>query len=261
MKHIRNLSATVLLLALALPMPGAAQATSEADASRLHATRDQLQAMLARFEQGARMQGYSDRIRQVARDEADLIRQRLEQGDMQVGDQIELNVTGMPALSGTFTVTEGRVLLLPEIGAIELAGFLRSELPNGIREHLAGFIVDPQVIVRSMVRLSVWGAVGTPGYIVVPSDNLLTDVLASAGQPTATARQDEMQIKRGDDVIWDGEALQTAIIEGRTIDQLNLRAGDKIEVPEQQAGRGLLGTLLSSLYYVVPLGLALIQLF
>lgn len=253
MKHIRTPILTFLAL---LAAAGASAQQPASDAAQLYATRDQLQAMLDRFEQGARAEAYSEQVRQVARAEADLIRRRLDEGDMQVGDQIALSVTDLPSLTDTFTVSQGRVLLLPNVGEVPLAGLLRSELQEGIRAHLAKFIVSPQVFVRSMIRLSVTGAVGQPGYKVVPSDNLLTDVLAQSGQPTATARVDAIRITRGDQVIWEGAALQAAIVEGRTIDQLNLRAGDRIEVPDQQATRGVLSRLTSTLVYVVPLALA-----
>jgi protein involved in polysaccharide export with SLBB domain len=255
MKHIR-VTILALLGLLATTTVATAQQPA-ADGASLQATREQLQAMLERFEQGARAEQYSEQVRQIARAEADLIRRRLEEGDVQVGDQIELTVTGMPSLTNTFTVSEGRVLQLPDVGPVPLKGLLRSELQTGIREYLGRFIVEPQVFVRSLIRISVRGAVGSPGYKVVPSDVLLTDVLAQAGQPTSTARIDEIRIVRGDDVIWDGASLQQAITEGRTIDQLNLRAGDLIEVPDTQASRGVLSRLASSLMYVVPLAVAI----
>ena len=257
MRHVRVFLMTVVILAIGVPHPAQAQPTNDA-AQRLYATRAQLEAQLARFEQGASVEGYSEHVREVARTEADLIRERLEEGDIQVGDQIQLTVQGMPSLTNTFTVTDGRVLFLPDVGAVQLAGLLRSELQQGIREHLAKFIVDPQVLVRSSIRLSVQGAVGTPGYHTVQSDVVLTDVLAQAGQPSSTARQDKMVIKRSGDVIWEGEELEEAIIQGRTLDQMNLRAGDRIEVPAQSTGG--VGSWLRSLYYIVPLSLALMRL-
>ena len=50
------------------------------------------------------------------------IERRLRDGDLSVGDQIMLQVTGVPSLSGTFTVTPGPSLDLPDIPTISLAG-------------------------------------------------------------------------------------------------------------------------------------------
>lgn len=248
-------------MAGALAAPAAAQARADWNSARLHATRDQLQSLLASFEQGSSQQGYSDAVRRIARSEADLIRERLEEGDFQVGDQIELAVTGIQPLTNTFTVSEGRVLLLPEIGAVPLRGLLRSELRPGLTEHLAKFIRDPEVVARAKIRISVWGAVGAPGYHVVPSDMLLTDVLATAGQPVQGAQQDEIRIKRRGEIIWDGDALAEAIVQGRTLDQMNLRAGDEIEVPGRTPGSsGFLG-VLRNVALIVPVALAISRIF
>lgn len=245
------------LLPAALP----AQTREDWETARLHATRAQLEEKLRLYEQGANMEGYSEHVRAPARQEAELIRQRLTEGDFQVGDIIDLTVTGMPQLTGSFTVSEGRVLLLPEIGPIELRGLLRSELQQGITEQLKKYIRDPEVFAKSKIRLSVWGAVGSPGYLVVPSDALLVDVLTQAGQPTAVAKQDEIEIKRNGEVIWEDEPLEEAIVQGRTIDQMNLRAGDRIEVPGSTQSGSLLGNAIRNLRYIVPLALLLTRVF
>src|ERR1043166_2314097 len=43
------------------------------------------------------------------------IRERLENGDFNVGDRIALRVANVPSLTDTFTVRGGRVLELPDI--------------------------------------------------------------------------------------------------------------------------------------------------
>jgi hypothetical protein len=68
-----------------------------------------------------------------------------------------------------------------------------------------------------------------------------------------------MKIRRGDETIWEGEALQTAIVQGRTMDQLSLRAGDVIDVPAV-TNRNI-GQLIRSFYYLVPLSFAIMRLF
>jgi len=84
-------------------------------------------------------------------------------------------------------------------------------------------------------------------------------MLAAVGQPTRTAKTDDIKIKRRDETIWDGDELQQAIVEGRTLDQLSLRAGDIIEVPAQSTQNFL--QTLRSFYFIVPLGFALSRIF
>ncbi|MCI0432488.1 MAG: hypothetical protein L0271_02395 [Gemmatimonadetes bacterium] len=249
----RSALAATLLMLLAAPL--AAQ-TGDADAGLLYATRAQLESLLRTREATA---GYSDAVREIAEDEADLIRHRLVEGDFEVGDQITLTVPGNTPLTSTFTVAPGRLLLLPEIPELPLRGLLRSELRDSLTAHIARYYRDPQVFVTTSIRLRVDGEVGQPGFHVVSADQRFPDMLASVGQPSRTANMDKIRIKRGKETIWDGEALQTALIEGRTLDQLNLRAGDMIEVPGQSQRD--IGALLRSLYYLVPLSLAISRIF
>lgn len=262
MKHLATGSLGVLLAAL-LAGPAAtraeAQEANAADTGLLFATRAQLEAILARYQTAGDASGYSDAIREVANDEADLIRYRLTEGDFEVGDQITLTVPGQTALSAAFVVQPGKLLILPEIPEMHLRGLLRSELQSAIAAHLGKYYVNPQVFVTTSIRLQVEGEVGSPGFHVVAADQRFPDMLAAVGQPTRTAKTNEIKIKRQDETIWDGDELQQAIIEGRTLDQLSLRAGDIIEVPAQSQQNFL--QVLRSFYFIVPLGFALSRIF
>jgi hypothetical protein len=57
-----------------------------------------------------------------------------------------------------------------------------------------------------------------------------------AGGPTSGAKLLETRIERGKETLWGGEQLQEAIAQGRTLDALNVQAGDRIEVPEKGGG-------------------------
>jgi polysaccharide biosynthesis/export protein len=158
------------------------------------------------------------------------------EGDFRSGDQIRLFVQGQPELSQLYTVQPGPVLVLPEFGEVPLYGVARSELEDHLTAHLSRFFRDPVVQATSTVRIMVLGAVGQPGYLSVESRMLLTDVLQEAGGPTRNAKLSQMRIERGRDRIWSGEPLQQAIIEGRSLEELGIRAGDQIVVPEPTAG-------------------------
>jgi len=264
---MRAYAVATVLVALALGSGSARAQTGNWDAGQLFATRAELEAMLRSFENvrtapvsaDGTAQGYSEVMRAIAEDEAELIRQRLRDGDFEVGDQISVTVTDQPTLSAQFTVAAGRLLVFPTIGAMPLTGLLRSELPDSVRAFIARFIRDPQVYVQSSMRIQVFGEVTNPGYHLVSADARLPDVLAQVGQPTKAARIERMRVKRGDETIWSGDALQTAIVEGRTLDQLSLRAGDVIELPGASSFR--IGTILQGLYYFLPLGFAISRIF
>jgi hypothetical protein len=62
----------------------------------------------------------------------------------------------------------------------------------------------------------------------------------AAGGPAGNANIDAIRVERGDLRVWEGDRLQQAMIEGRTLDQLNVHAGDRIFIP-QGGGGGLVG--------------------
>lgn len=192
------------------------------DGTGLHVTRAELEATLARHEAAG------------ARNEAAAIRQRLDEGDLRVGDRVLLYVEGQPQLSDTFNVVAGRKLVLPDIGEVALAGVLRAELQDHLTAEVGKYLRNPLLRARSLIRLEVMGAVGRPGFYAVPADVLVSDALMIAGGPAGNARMERISIQRGRDVLWDGDRLRAAVVEGRTLDQLGVRAGDAIMVPEQK---------------------------
>jgi hypothetical protein len=198
------------------------------DTRRAQATRAELEASLAELEKYAASSGYSSRLRDEKTREAGMIRARLEAGDLQVGDQIDIRVEGQPTYSDSFAVASGRVLALPGLPDIPLQGVLRSEAQDYLTKQLARYIRDPQVRVRTKIRLSVFGSVGRPGFYQVPADVRADDAFMIAGGPAGDADPKKVFVRRGTNVIWESEALLEAMRQGLTLDQLNLRAGDEL---------------------------------
>jgi protein involved in polysaccharide export with SLBB domain len=224
MKHFALAALAVACVAMLLA--GARTADAQTAASYpagLHATRAELQNLLARYEAAGQT------------GEALLIRQRLEEGDMRVGDRVYMLVEGYPMLSDTFNVVTGRKIVLPDIGDVPLAGVLRSEVDDHMRRAVASYLRNPTVHTRTLVRLEIRGAVNRPGFYAIPADVLVSDALMIAGGPGGRADIEKVRIQRGRDVLWDGSRLRAAVIEGRTLDQLGVRAGDGIIVPEERS--------------------------
>ncbi len=230
------------------------------DAARVQMSRADLTELRERWESIANSAAYSGEMRSRSRGQLALIEARLLDGDFQVGDRIMLRVEGEEALSDSFTVQRGRIVNLGEIGDIPLAGVLRAELPAYMEEQLARFIRNPRVQARSLIRLTVTGGVGAPGFYTLASESMLSDVLMITGGPSTTSDITKIRIERNDERIWEAQALQEAIIEGRTLDQLNLRAGDRIVVPDEgaagQSGGALRVIQTFSILLALPLTIA-----
>jgi len=167
--------------------------------------------------------------------EAWLLRNRLEKGDFQEGDRIVVmfHTTAIQQPIETMTVRAGRVVQLPRMDDLKLDGVLRSELTDRLVHHLAKYFKNPEAQATPLLRVAVFGAVGRPGYFYSPADILLNDVIMRAGGPGGDADMKGIIIRRGPEVIWSDEATRTALIDGLSLDRLNLRAGDEIFVPTQ----------------------------
>jgi protein involved in polysaccharide export with SLBB domain len=231
-----RMPALALLCALAVPAlparPAAAQQSGTA-----WATRERLRAELARLERDPR-----------ARSEATLIRTRLDSGDFQVGDRILVHVEGEKALTDTFTVSPGPEVLLPPLGAVPLGGVLRSELHGRLQTHLGRYLREPVVQARPLIRILVEGDVTHPGFYAVAPELPLADVITTAGGLTQRAKPAGMRVERGGETIWSGAPLLQAMGRGYSLDQLSLRAGDRVLVPARgdfARTAGIIGALVA----------------
>ena len=222
MAPCQRLSTLAVLVAVLACSTISRLAAQERDAGPALATRESLTAELARLEQDGNA---------GARARAALIRARLETGDFQTGDRVFIRVQGEPQLSDTFTVADGPVIDLPQVGAVLLVGALRSELAGRLVTYLGRYLRDPVVQVRPLVRILVEGDVARPGFYTAAPQQPLTDLLSQAGGISPRAKMSEMRVERGAQRIWIGQPLQEALGRGYSLDQLNLRAGDRLYVP------------------------------
>lgn len=237
MNKLFTIIATALLL-IGSAVTSGAQAPSAWDPGRPQLTRAELNDLLSRLGEITRSSTYNAQIRDQARDEAVMVRARLEMGDMQVGDQISMVVEGEEGLSQTFAVRPGQMLTLPGIGDIPLRGVLRSELESHLTTELSKYIREPVVHAESLVRVTITGQVGRPGFYGVRAERLLSDAIMEAGGPSAGADLTSIYVERAGERIWSGAYLQQALADGRTLDHLSLQAGDQIVVPGQRQGIG-----------------------
>ncbi len=241
---------------LAAQTDGSAQVVTPVSKPRAQASRKELVATLAEIDKVLASSGYSGRLKSAKRQEAGLIRARLADGDFKVGDQIKLAVVGEPSLNQVFAVSPGAVLVLPGMKDIPLAGVLRSETQTYLTEQIGKYVRSAQVTADPMIRLSVFGAIGKPGYFQMSADLLASDAIMNAGGPNVPDAPKRTVIRRGDREIVSKEVFQAAVQGGLTLDQLNLQAGDEIYVGGKKKGvailpvLGAVSGLVSSIYFL-----------
>ena len=186
--------------------------------------------------------------------EAAAVRQRLTEGDFRPGDRILLTVTGNFTFSDTVAVREGQVVTVGTLPDIPLHGVLRAELNDYMTQQLSRFVKEPVVRAQALTRLAVLGAVGRPGFYALPADILLGDAIMHAGGPAPNADLSRTVVRRGKAEVLSRQQVQRAISEGKTLDKMDLRAGDEIVVAEKKqrnimnliyATTGILGLALT----------------
>lgn len=233
----RSILPALLLAGLMAMAPGSASGQSPVpmDPGRLELTRADLTRLLGELEEVAASPAYGSSIRERARQDMEAVQERLAQGDFRAGDRVVLAVDGRPELADTLIVEPGPRITIPSLGPVELEGVLRSELRSHLTSEIGRYFRDPSVQAESLIRISIQGMVMNPGFYTVPANVLLSDALMQAGGPDRTADLEKLRIERSGDILWDGELLQDMLVAGRTLDQLNLRAGDQIVLPERRA--------------------------
>lgn len=195
-------------------------------------TRAQLEQTLAEIQKQLDSKGYSEGLRSIKRAEADAIKERLANGDIRVGDVIQLLVGGDNNFNKAYVVTPQVTIVLPRGTEISLKGKLRAEVQPYLNERFAELVVNPAVQATIAVRLSLEGNVNKPCFAcnVDPGMPLSEFLQGPGGGPGRDVALDRSYIKRGGKVIVDGPEFANAIRDGRTIDELNLQGGDNVFV-------------------------------
>lgn len=221
MKHLWM--AAVLLIGSATTI-GAQDGPRTDTRDNLEARRDSLAEVLVVLDAD------DERTEEVERRLA-TVEQRLRAGDFRPGDMVSLRVRGQEEYTGNFPVQPDQSLELPGIDPVPLQGVLYSEAPDVIRDALATVLRNPVVELTFQMRLAVTGQISNPGFYDVPGTMLLSDVLTEAGGPTQRSALDRIEVRRDGETIMSGEQLVTA---GFTLNDLGLRSGDVIQVPQER---------------------------
>jgi hypothetical protein len=87
-------------------------------------------------------------------------------------------------------------------------------------------------------------------------------VVTAAGGPTQIAKVENMYVERAGRRLFEGQQLQTAMAEGRTLDDASIRPGDKFVVPTNKSGSLFETVRTISIVLSIPLTIyALTQVF
>ncbi len=166
--------------------------------------------------------------------QAAALRQRLREGDFQVGDRILLTIVSEARQTDTLVVRAGRFIDLPGKSILPLTGVLRSELKDQVTAEVLKYVKAQEVDVIPLTRIAVLGEVVRPGYFAFRSDGPITDAIMLAGGPTATADIERTVVRRASREYRSADETRRAVAGGLTFDQFGLSAGDELVVGRQR---------------------------
>jgi protein involved in polysaccharide export with SLBB domain len=224
--------------ALVASLAAAAVAQESVPAGLQRATRAQLADRVAELErQLATGTRGLDRNRALA--EIAGIRRRLEQGDFPVGTQFVLTLTTAEQVrADTVSVRDSLLVsIATQVGTLpdaSVKGVLRSELNDRLSAHVARYLRNAQVRVNVLTRITISGAVGSPGIYSVSPDRPVGELIMIAGGPALNAKLDEVEISRSGRKVLSSKDSKRALKEGRTLDQLDVQSGDDVRVPAKR---------------------------
>lgn len=225
-RDARRRIATVIMFFAALAL-GVGEARAQAVAGPL-VSRAELTALAARADSLAVTGDAAERTRSAM--VAAGIRQRLRDGDLQVGDRVVVTVVSDSIRKDTLSVRAGRFLELRDKIVVPVTGVLRSELQGRVASEVLKYVKARQIEVTPLMRVGILGEVSHPGYFAFASDLPLTEAIMEAGGPTTGADLEKSIVRRANQPYRSAEETRSAIARGLTLDQFGLNAGDELVV-------------------------------
>ncbi len=118
---------------------------------------------------------------------------------VQVGDLIKITLSGEKSLEEPFEVDRLGRLMLPEVGAVQVAGLSEQEMSSHVSKMLSKAFRDLSQIeiyvFKKQMLISVQGYVNEPGEYILPANASVQTALHAAGGLRAGAQLNRMQLK------------------------------------------------------------------
>lgn len=159
------------------------------------------------------------------------------------GDVIDIDIWQEETLSGEFTVDESGTVVLPLIGARNVAGVSAQDLREQLVADYAVYLNNPSINVKLLRRITVSGEVRVPGLYTVDATLSIADLIARAGGINTDADAEKILLFRDD------QRLELDLNGATVVGEAGLRSGDRVSVGK----RGWLGRNLPSVVGIVSI--------
>ena len=119
-------------------------------------------------------------------------------GVLRPGDALKITVWREKELSGEYLIDARGLVQIPGLGDIVVAGLTPMEVKARLSEQLVRRgIVEPEIAVQPVIRVSVLGEVRNPGLQSVEPGTNLMHLITLAGGPTERANMKAVRVIRG----------------------------------------------------------------
>jgi polysaccharide biosynthesis/export protein len=153
------------------------------------------------------------------------------------GDTLGINVWKEPSLSGPVKVRPDGFITLPLVNELQVVGLSTAQLRKTLEERYKEYTVDPFVTIRiegiASSEVFLVGQVGKPGAFPLTGNETLLQLLTRAGGLAIFADRSNLRVvRREGDKITEFIVDYDAILRGDLKQDILLRPGDRIIVPE-----------------------------
>ena len=141
------------------------------------------------------------------------------------GDVLKLRIWREPDMSGEFQVSSNGTVVLPRLGPINVAAMPADSLQAILTDRYKAFLNNPSIEISLLRRVTITGAVKTPGVYPLDPTMTISDALALAGGASSEGKRDRVEIRRG------GKSIAADLRNDTVLSNSPVQSGDQLYVP------------------------------
>ena len=128
-------------------------------------------------------------------------------------------------MSGEFQVGPNGTVVLPRLGQLSVGSMPADSLQAILTDKYKVFLNNPSIEISLLRRVTITGAVKTPGVYPLDPTMTIADALALAGGPNAEGKRDRVEIRRG------GNSILADLRNDTLLANSPIQSGDQLYVP------------------------------
>jgi protein involved in polysaccharide export with SLBB domain len=143
------------------------------------------------------------------------------------GDILRLRIWREPDMSGDFEVATNGIAVLPRLGDVDVSKIPADSLQPLLTQKYRVYLNNPSIEVLLLRRVTITGAVKTPGVYPLEPTMTIGDALALAGGPASDGKRDVVEIRRA------GQRIAADLRTNDVLADSPVQSGDQLYVPSK----------------------------